>query len=697
MQKYDKTEWIANETLVTAEKLNKVENQLESLTNESIKFNEQLDNKLNKTDILTMANMGQDIKEKMTGGSVAVVGVGSTSKNNLSVDLLTKICERENITDSVESKNGYYINNAGVESTTSGLRYKKFIVSSNDVFYIKSGLAGHYANKPSIVFLNSNNQLIKAINETKEAYEQFVYSITDAKYMCINIHDDYVKSTKVEKMNLSNKNLAELEKNVEDTIELVNINSVQFDKNIKDIAFKTQDILKDKEVLHQEKLNYTITDNYNKEKYGIPFIQTNINKTYIKNFFYNSQQQFLSKKHFFVGFLIDSNRVGALNTVFTNKDTNTNSVITMYNEYQYGSFKLYYCKGTVKENEFIRQINLAVGENQLFTEPLIFTSDNEITNIDQVIKVFNSYLSILKTETYVNDRINDFKNEIDINLKDEVCCFGNSLTRGVGATQGNNYPQKLSTLIDKPVKNVGVGGEKTWDIACRVGALTMYAEPFTIPPDNTQVEITIKSADGYTLNLARAVQNETLNPVTIDGIQGNLSFNTSNNKNYFTRLKNGTAKTLTRPTRVTTKFINSYRGCILVLWSGSNEQVSLSTVDTLIKQQRNIIEHNGNKKYLVLGLTSKYHMKEVDEVNKILAEEYGSHFVDVRKYIMTPIENTIYGLDDYKIQPTQNDLNRIRQGLLPMSLLVDEIHGNDYFYDIVAKLVSKRGKELGYW
>lgn len=648
-------------------------------------FDSQIKEKANETEVrkknilLNMNDLGQDIKETLTGGNVAVVGVGSTSKNNLNSDLLDKICEREDITNSVNSKNGYYIGNNGVEANTSGLRYKKFAISPNDVFHIKSGIAGHCVNKPVIVFLNSDNELVKAINETSESYERFIYAVAGSCYMCVNIHDTYSNSTKVDKINLTDKNLSELEKDVDD------------------VVFKTQDIIKDKATLNNENLNYILSHNYNTEKDDLPCIQITNNTTFVKNFFYDSIHQFLSKKYFFVGFLIDSTRVGALNTVFTDKDTNSNSVVTMYNEYSYGNFKLYYCKGSVDSNKFIRQINLQVNQDQLFTEPFVFTSEEEITNIEQVIKVFVDYLKNLKTELYVNTKIDKFKDNFGLDMQDYVSCIGDSLTRGVGATNGKDYPSILRTLIAKNVKNVGVGGEKTWDIACRIGAMTMYVEPFTIPSDTSTVPITIKSVEGFTLNLARAVQNETLNPVTIEGVQGNISFNTTENKNYFTRLTNGDTKELVRPTRVTTKFINSYKGSTLVLWSGSNEQVSLDTVSTLIRQQRNIIEHNNCKKYIVIGLTSKYHMPEVDAVNEILAKEYGSHFVDIRKYIMTPINNSIYGLDDYNITPTENDLSRISQGLLPMSLLVDEIHGNDYFYEIVAKQVYQRGKELGYW
>lgn len=40
-----------------------------------------------------------------------------------------------------------------------------------------------------------------------------------------------------------------------------------------------------------------------------------------------------------------------------------------------------------------------------------------------------------------------------------VMAFGNSLTHGSGAAEGQSYPDVLATLLDKPVINVGIPGE----------------------------------------------------------------------------------------------------------------------------------------------------------------------------------------------------------------------------------------------
>ena len=54
-------------------------------------FSEQLKHKANLDTVFTMGNMGQDIKEAMTGGSVAVVGKNSVNYQNLQNDLKSLI------------------------------------------------------------------------------------------------------------------------------------------------------------------------------------------------------------------------------------------------------------------------------------------------------------------------------------------------------------------------------------------------------------------------------------------------------------------------------------------------------------------------------------------------------------------------------------------------------------------------------
>ena len=104
-----------------------------------------------------------------------------------------------------------------------------------------------------------------------------------------------------------------------------------------------------------------------------------------------------------------------------------------------------------------------------------------------------------------------------------------------------------------------------------------------------------------------------------------------------------------------------------------------------------MIEHNGNNRYIIVGLTSRTYIPDIINVNKRLAREYGEHFVDLLSYMRE------YALEDSGLTPTEEDLRCIEEGDTPVSLRKDAIHGNQHFFNVVAKCVYNKGLELGYW
>ena len=75
-------------TNATAEVIN-ARGGKETLGKRLDEFGSQMDTKASKNEIFTMANMGQDIKEAMTGGSVAVVGKNSVLNENIANNQIT--------------------------------------------------------------------------------------------------------------------------------------------------------------------------------------------------------------------------------------------------------------------------------------------------------------------------------------------------------------------------------------------------------------------------------------------------------------------------------------------------------------------------------------------------------------------------------------------------------------------------------
>ena len=80
---YNKTAWHDGD-VISKQKLNKMENGI-------YETYELSKNKANKDDVFTMANMGQDIREAMTGGSVAVIGNQMVGHANLSKKIQNEI------------------------------------------------------------------------------------------------------------------------------------------------------------------------------------------------------------------------------------------------------------------------------------------------------------------------------------------------------------------------------------------------------------------------------------------------------------------------------------------------------------------------------------------------------------------------------------------------------------------------------
>ena len=58
-----------------------------------------------------------------------------------------------------------------------------------------------------------------------------------------------------------------------------------------------------------------------------------------------------------------------------------------------------------------------------------------------------------------------------------IICFGDSLTQGVGASPGHEYPSLLGGILGREVINAGVGGETTADALRRLDADVLEKNP----------------------------------------------------------------------------------------------------------------------------------------------------------------------------------------------------------------------------
>ena len=272
---------------------------------------------------------------------------------------------------------------------------------------------------------------------------------------------------------------------------------------------------------------------------------------------------------------------------------------------------------------------------------------------------------------------------VEADSKDRVVIFGDSMAQRL-----EKDPLR-SKYLKIPVQNFGIGGEMAEAGAFRQGSIPIYAEPMTIPADKTPVPVTLVTDNGDKKDLGvfgDGVSNEFI----IAGVTGKVSY--IDDKAMFTRNTEGEAVEVTNLTRVITPAMQDRReNDILVIWSGSNNRYSASNAYKLVNTINEMIKYHPTDEYVIVGLTSKDYMPDVDGVNDVLREAYGEHFVDVRAYLMTE-----QCLIDNGITPTAADYANLEKGEIPASLLADSIHGTATFYDIVSKMIAERIEELGY-
>jgi acyl-CoA thioesterase-1 len=59
----------------------------------------------------------------------------------------------------------------------------------------------------------------------------------------------------------------------------------------------------------------------------------------------------------------------------------------------------------------------------------------------------------------------------------DIICFGDSITKGEGSTEGNDFPTLLSQKLNMPVINAGVSGDTTQDALNRIDEDILQRDP----------------------------------------------------------------------------------------------------------------------------------------------------------------------------------------------------------------------------
>ncbi|MBR6451252.1 MAG: SGNH/GDSL hydrolase family protein [Lachnospiraceae bacterium] len=292
---------------------------------------------------------------------------------------------------------------------------------------------------------------------------------------------------------------------------------------------------------------------------------------------------------------------------------------------------------------------------------------------------------------------------------ERIVFWGDSLTEGTKG-EGVTFPDTVAELAQADGKKVeirkyGVFGEMSSLIAARAGGNPMrLRDDVTIPAGCDPVEtVFISDLHGYEYLLlfggdtrwsARAdfVGDNSVNPVLLGGIEGNLKADPETGTVTFTRTEEGEPVSLKAGTQVFFHAMQDKRSDdILVIWAGTNDELHKGNWDKTIRMIKTIIDYTGTDRYVVIGMTHKDFMPQIEEINADFEKAFGEHFLDLYSYLITD------ALDDAGIEPTQEDREFLKDGYVPMSLRGDmESHFNPTGYRLIGKQVYQKLCELGY-
>lgn len=311
-----------------------------------------------------------------------------------------------------------------------------------------------------------------------------------------------------------------------------------------------------------------------------------------------------------------------------------------------------------------------------------------------------------KVEETLNEQEERIKNLEKPAALTGIVCWGDSLTAGGGWT---STLQKLSGI---PVYNGGTGGENARTIAARQGADVMLVNNITIPAACEPVTIAVRKTDsgipteeGY--KVTPLLQGGAhVNPVKIGEVEGTLRWTGTNYADTngiwtFTRSVAGEAVTIKRPTAIRTAFdrLHNQASEVMLLFIGQNG--GYADLADLIRMHQQMISHFKGKEYLVLGLSSGTESQRA-EYEKQMKQAFGRRFVSLREYLAHPVYDTdgktvisCYGLDDAGLDPTDADIERIKLGQVPQTLLADSVHYTTATKTVIGTMLYKKMVELG--
>ena len=435
---------------------------------------------------------------------------------------------------------------------------------------------------------------------------------------------------------------------------------------------------------------------------------------------------------------------------------NTNSAFTSDTVYKFSNFQIEKSSSFTSYEKYCGENKSGTELTFLYFNGIGLYADSDVTISYRALAKGSMSFAQMKSKILDHDMyIEKTKDKLETS-SNLVVCFGESLTNGTGnniarpssdTNSDTSYPAVLQRKLgdEYTVINAGVGGEPSWMIAARQGGMPVSVLPATIPSTTTSVRVYLKgmeqnayynkdksaweySKDALSYNIA-VDGNARINPCKINGIDGTLSrvlltpgsadpttgetVQSNTYAYYFTRSAAGEESTFTTEKTLVTYASENYKDAISIIWAGQNDAPMINdkyfTQIGTEKRIRRMVEH-GSDKYIVMQVPSSSDTKDTAN-DQAYVQEFGEHYINIRKFICTycielckllgyeftrDTPNSYYGSTEVdSAYATVGD--SLDAGVIPRVLRKDGVHGNYYYYQIVAIAVYERGKDLGYW
>jgi len=300
--------------------------------------------------------------------------------------------------------------------------------------------------------------------------------------------------------------------------------------------------------------------------------------------------------------------------------------------------------------------------------------------------------------------LENLRSVLDSNYSILVPCFGDSLTQGHEFMGVTPWPKILQGLVGPQYKiiNCGVGGETVPTISFRQGGVPgILTGGFDLPANTAKVEVANLLAIGNNIVSAKAKpgddvlrpllqgDGQSINPCIVDGVECTLTFDS--NKYYLQRNVPATApKAVPAGSVIYTKASRNYRKSkAAVYFMGQNG--GYTSIAELVEYYKALIEFNGTKDYIIIGLHTGTPAERAD-LERLMLSEFGLRYFNLRRYFSTE------ALEDLGLTPTYEDSVAMAAGTFPPSLWLsptDSVHANTLGNTAIANKVYNIFKQLG--